>query len=125
MENESIIIPLGMFFITYIIIKASLDYKTRKHLIEKGLVNKDVKFLSGFEGGFMSSLKWGLVLVGIGFALLISRMVDRDVADEVMFGAMFLAAGVGLVIHYFVAMTQARNNPNGKSDDQNNKMITL
>jgi Domain of unknown function (DUF6249) len=129
MHEESIIIPIGMFLITYLIIKASLDYKTRKQLIEKGLVNKDIKFLGGLDSGFMSSLKWGLVLTGIGFALLISRLAASNLRDkdEVMFGAMFLAAGIGLVIHYLIVLTQSKKSPNGNGNgnDKDNKMITL
>ena len=120
---EAVIIPIVSFWTVFMVIKTSLDYKTRKHLIEKGLVNKNVKFLQNFEGGFLSSLKWGLVLLGIGAALLITKIADYDFEDEATFGAMFLAAGIGLVIYYFFAMFQAKNNPqnngNGNGDDKN------
>ena len=101
--------PLIILFpIFYLMLKALLDYNVKKKLIEKGEVNENVKFLAGHEGGYLNSLKWGLVTIGIGLALIIARAFDLNVNSErdgiVVFGAIFFAAGLGLVIHYFIAV---------------------
>lgn len=121
-DPEAVIIPIGLFWIIFMIVKNTLDYKIRKQLIEKGLVNKNVKFLQNIESGFLSSLKWGLVLLGVGGALLISQSVNYKIRDEVMFGSMFLAAGLGLIIFYIIALFQAKKNPphNGNSNGNDN-----
>jgi len=123
-DPEAVIIPIGLFLITFMIIKNVLEYKTRRQLIEKGLVNKNVKFLQGFETGFLSSLKWGLVLIGVGAALLISRNASYNVREEVLFGAMFLAAGIGQIVFYIIALFGPKKNlpenGNGNGNNQEN-----
>jgi len=114
-DPEAIIIPLASFWLIYMVIKISLDYKTRKALIEKGMINENVKFLAKIQNGFMSSLKWGLVLLGIGLGALIYRVIPMDRYsdyrhEEVMFGLMILLAGLGLVIHYLIAAKSSRQN---------------
>ena len=129
MKSEAVLIVLIVFWTFFMSIKTIFDYRTRKHLIDKGLVNKNVKFLQGFESGYLSSLKWGLVLLGIGGALIITKLADYDFEDEATFGAMFLAAGVGLVVYYFIALFQAKNNPqnngNGNGHDDGDDKNTL
>jgi hypothetical protein len=114
---EEILIPLASFWLIFMIIKTSLDYKTRKSLIDKGMVNEKVRFLSKYENGFMGSLKWGLVLLGIGVGLLIYKIVPASTfvyrGDEEVFafGMMSLCAGVGLVIYYFIASSMSKKKP--------------
>lgn len=119
---EAILIPLASFWMVFMIIKTSLDYKTRKSLIEKGMVNEKVRFLSKYEDGFMGSLKWGLVLLGIGFGLLIYKAMPADTftyrGDEEVFafGMMSLCAGVGLIAYYFIAAAMSRKKPDSGQD---------
>jgi len=114
---EEILIPLASFWLLFMIIKTSLDYKTRKNLIDKGMVNEKVRFLSKYEDGFMSSLKWGLVLLGIGLGLLIYKLmpagtfVYRGDEEVFAFGMMSLFAGIGLIIYYFIAAAISRKKP--------------
>jgi hypothetical protein len=114
-DPEAIIIPLASFWLIFMVIKTSLEYKTRKVLIEKGMINENVKFLAKIQNGFMSSLKWGLVLLGIGLGALIYRVIPTDRYseyhhEEVMFGLMILLAGAGLVIHYLIAARASKHN---------------
>jgi hypothetical protein len=108
---------LIMFPIFYLMLKAILDYAAKKKLIEKGMVNENVKFLAGFEGGFLSSLKWGLVLMGIGAALVIARLAKYDIEEEglFVFGLMFLLAGIGLLVHYFIAAQKSKEQESDKN----------
>jgi hypothetical protein len=98
------IAPLFVVFPTfYFITKAALNYSMKKKLIEKDLVNEDVKhlFSSSLNGNTSTSLKWGLVLILIGVVAIGMKMVE--VSDEVAFGAMLIAAGVGLMLYYFIS----------------------
>jgi len=108
---------LILFPIFYMMLKAILDYAARKKLIEKGMVNENVRFLAGYEGGFLSSLKWGLVLIGIGVALLIARIAQYDIEEEgvFVFGLMFLMAGIGLLVHYFIAAQKSKEHESDKN----------
>ncbi|HER00211.1 MAG TPA: hypothetical protein ENO22_12800 [candidate division Zixibacteria bacterium] len=115
-QLEEVLIPLGAFWVIYMVIKISLDYKTKKALIEKGQVNENIKFLARHQNGFMASLKWGLVLLGVGIGLLGYKFAELETYDvrgdeEVLaFGMMALFAGIGLVVYYFIALRMSREN---------------
>lgn len=99
------LIPMTFFIIVFLIVKLVYDYKLRRLALEKGLVDQNLKFPfeDRFEGGVPGALKWGFVLVGIGLAIVIGRMFPDDMVEQVTVGCIFLFAGLGLVLYYFVA----------------------
>ena len=99
------IVPVTIFIVIAVIVKIMSDNRVRRLAIEKGVVNKDIKFLyyDRFEGKVPSSLKWGFVLIGIGLAVFIGQIVPYGMTEEITIGGMFFLAGVGLVVYYFVA----------------------
>jgi len=97
-------------------IKAILDYSMRKKLIDKGLIDSNVKHLFRYGGPTATSLKWGMVLIGIGTAVVVGRFMPYRIQDEVTISMMFILAGLALVIYYFVA---PKLDQNGKIDQPN------
>jgi len=99
------IAPVAVFGGFVWIIKIICDYKTRNKLIDKGLVDEKVKFLyqDGAQSRALSNLKWGIVLIGIGIAAIISYWFPRSFSEEGTIGLMFLFAGIGFLTYYFVA----------------------
>ena len=99
------VIPIAMFIVFAAIVKMIVDNSTRKKLIEKGLVDEKIKHLfpDRPKGQPLTSLKWGLVCIGVGIALFIGRLAPYDVREEITIGAMFILAGLGLVIYYPIA----------------------
>ena len=87
------------------VIKLITDAHTRNKIIQKGLVDEKVKYL--FEGykprARHSDLKWGLVLMGIGFAFVLRQFLEDFLTDTSIFGLAFLFAGFGFLIYYAVA----------------------
>jgi len=111
------ILPVFIIFpVIYLIFKAIMDYYTRKKLIEKGLVGDEVKkfFETSPDRFFGSSLKWGLVLTFIGVAVVAMRLADEYIAAETAFGIMLIAAGLGLLLYYYLAGKKA-GEPKGKT----------
>ena len=98
-------IPVAMFIVFAAIVKFIVDSSTRKKLIEKGLVDEKIKHLfpDKPKAQPLTSLKWGMVCIGVGIALLIGRLAPYDLREEVTIGAMFVLAGLALVIYYFIA----------------------
>lgn len=96
------LIPIAFFYMVVLIVKYVIDNKTRRMLIEKGMVDEKVKYL--FKNGTqpLSSMKWGMVLVGIGLALLIGQIFRYDISEQATIGMMFLFAGIGFIIYYFM-----------------------
>jgi len=107
------VLPMLIVFSTfYLIIKMSLDYATRKKLIDKGASEDDIKAIlqaTTTINGKPSSLKWGLILALVGLALVVLRIFGEDIPGEVALGVTLIAAGGGLLIFYAVTATRAKN----------------
>ena len=101
--NE-VLIPIVVLAGFAFIIKIILDYATRGKLINKGMVDESIKYLylGKPEGQVASSLKWGMVAIGIGAAIFVGQMVRPSLQEEVTIGCMFLFGGIGLVIYYVI-----------------------
>jgi hypothetical protein len=107
-----------MFLVTAFIVKIILDHQTRKKLIEKGMLDENVKYLYADkpESRILSSLKWGMISIGIGMAILIGQVAPPELQEEVTIGGMFILAGLGLLIYYALAHRIMKNNKRKDSD---------
>lgn len=107
---SEVLIPLGIFTIAAVVIKMILDYKMKKQLIEKGTVDENVQRMiyTGLNDFGLSSLKWGMVLVGIGLAFLLGEIFPRSVSDYMLVAFLFLFAGAGMLIYYGIAPRMRR-----------------
>lgn len=95
--------PVAFFVVVAFIIKGYLDYRLRKTLIDKGMVDEKTKYLNLVNGsGGRSSLKWGLILTLVGLVMIVVKAMPFYVEDEIVLGAMFIAAGGGLLVFYIV-----------------------
>ena len=110
--NVEILIPIAFFMSVYFIIKVILETRTKNKLIEKGLVDEKVKYLFAQQPDFkfLNSLKWGLVLIGLGLAVLLGESVPAERAEEVTIGAMFTFAGLAMLIHYGIANRMSKKS---------------
>ena len=100
------VFPVLVIFPTFgLMFKWYFEYRTRKQLIEKGLVDEKVKYLqfNRMEYFAPSSLKWGLVLLFVGVAIIFLRIIAEYIPDEIVLGAMLIAAGLGLLVYYLIA----------------------
>ncbi|MBN2028610.1 hypothetical protein JW824_00040 [bacterium] len=81
------------------------DSRVKNKLIEKGLVDENVKYLYGnrYDSAVPSALKWGIVLTGIGLAFLVGHLFPEELKEEITIAAMFLLAGLGLIIYYLIS----------------------
>jgi len=116
MQGSEFLIPIALFIVVAAIVKIVTDNRTRQKLIDKGLVDENVKYLfaNKLEYTAPSSLKWGMVLVGVGLAILIGQMLPRRISEEVTIGAIFMFAGLGLLLYYFIASRMVK-----KSEEEN------
>lgn len=95
----------GLIFLSIVaIVKIVSDAKIRQRLIEQDLVKEDVKYLYPEKAtNAPNSLKWGMVLIGIGLAFIIGQLVNEFYQTEVTIGSIFFLSGVALVIYYQLA----------------------
>jgi hypothetical protein len=111
MSGFEVIIPI-FFFISVVAVWGGLiltRHKERMTIIDKGLNPTDMKALyeRHWKAGSspLSSLKWGILLVCVGLAVLIGIWL-RDqffFNDGVIPGLMAVLGGAGLVLFYFIA----------------------
>ena len=109
-----ILVPIVLFIIIGWIIKVLSDNRTKNLLIQKELVNENVKFLyvDRLEKYVPSSLKWGMVLVALGLAIFLGKilteipgiMMRTHDEETIIFALMFIFGGAALIIYYGVAM---------------------
>ena len=109
-----------MFLVVPVIIKLLSDNKTRRKLIEKGLVDEKVKylFMDKPKDYVSSSLKWGMVLIAVGLAVFVGQMAPKELVEEVTIGAMFVLGGLALVIYYVVASKKMNEQEKTRSEIQ-------
>lgn len=88
-------------------------HKERITIIDKGLKAEDYAAL--YRGAPrqvfpLSSLKWGLILLLTGVAILVGLWLREayDLEEGVFFGLIALAAGIGLLAFYAIARKQIK-----------------
>ena len=111
MNPAEVLVPVIFFLVIGGAIGLMLltRHKERMILIEKGLHADEIKAL--YERNKprplnpLSSLKWGLILVCIGFAVILGMYLHTtyNVEGGVYPGLMALFGGVGLILFYLLA----------------------
>ena len=103
--------PISLFFAIAYIIKVISDNRVRNRLIEKGEFDKKINdlFNNNVQQKSLHSVKWGLVLVGIGLALFIGQLFPYDIKEEITIGGMFFLSGVGFLVYYFIVKNMSES----------------
>jgi len=83
-------------------------HRERMEMIDKGMKSEDIKALystGARNPNPLSSLRWGILAVGTGFAILAGMALHGWYgASEGVFPALItLFAGIGLILFYFIA----------------------
>jgi hypothetical protein len=112
---EGAVIVLIVFFsITLIFgIYAYTRHRERMAMLDKGLSAEDIRSINAFgmtRINPLSSLKWGIVFITIGVAVLTGMWLSAtfNVEEGVYPGLISLFAGLGLVIFYTIAGRKAQ-----------------
>lgn len=97
----AVLIPLSFFAMVFGIVY--LYKKENLAMIEKGMNPKDKMY----RPAPFRSLKWGLLLLGAGFGLLIAFFVDLNLPYRIepvgiYFALIAMGGGLGLIVSYFV-----------------------
>ncbi len=114
MNNPEIIIVPVLFLSIVAIIKIISDNRLRRIMIEKGKLDESLKYFPqvGTATSPFSSVKWGLVLIGLGLALLLGQLFPYRISDTMTVGFMFLFAGIGFLIYYFLVKNKISSKAN-------------
>ena len=117
MQNTEIVIVPVIFGACVWIVKMVLDAHTRNRLIDKGLVEEGVKNLyPRIISPAQSNLKWGLVLLGIGVASMISFWFPDVISEEGTLGLICIFAGAAFLVYSAVASKREKEDSNSRSN---------
>jgi hypothetical protein len=108
MEDLTPMIGMAIFFgATAYIVRIILDHRIRRRLIDSGQIDEKVKYLYFQEqkpvAQPLSSVRWGLVLIALGLAVLLGQQFSEEVREEMTLSMMFLLAGIAFLVYYFLA----------------------
>ena len=102
---EDVLTVIAVFSGIALVLKVIADAITRNKLINRGLVDENIKYLFTKNTNVqpLANVKWGLVLVGIGVALLFKQFAPFYIRDESVWGIMFLFAGIAFLVYYWIS----------------------
>ena len=104
------LIPIAFFVTVAVIVNIVIEKNTermRLKIVERALTDQkmDTDLKALFESTIkqketMVPIKWGLILVGLGLAMLIGHVVPFFYDDKATLSLMFLLSGLGLIIYH-------------------------
>jgi hypothetical protein len=104
LELTPVIITFIVFGAIVAVIRTFADHRVKMKYLEKGPDGVPVQpFDFGSTCSHDGSLKWGLVALFVGVAILVMEMLPRYFENEAILGGMFLAGGLALLLYYFIA----------------------
>ena len=88
----------------FFFVKVMTDYILKKKMIEKGFVNDDTQaiFKTHTETTKYSSLKWGLIILFGGLALILMEYIPSSPESPLPYGILAVSVSVGFLIYYFM-----------------------
>lgn len=95
----------------YLFTKIMTDYILKKKMIEKGFVNDDTQAIfkqHANTDGKYSSLKWGLLVLSAGLALIILEYIDVRSDSPLPYGVLAVFISVGFLVYYFLVQKNAK-----------------
>lgn len=104
--DVEILVPLGFFAAIVWIVKIISDNRIRRKVLDQrvseelaeAILRKDKSELSA-----LGALKWGLIVLAMGGALVLVSLFSIDMDGPLGYGLLLLAAGGGLVTYYLIA----------------------
>jgi hypothetical protein len=106
----SIIGSLG--FAVYHFTRAITEYILRKKMIDKGFVNDDTQAIfkaHQSESSKYPSLKWGLITLFAGLALILMEYVPSRADSPLPYGLFAVSVSFGFLIYYFMVQRESKN----------------
>ena len=95
----------------YMFTKTMTDYILKKKMIDKGFVNDSTQaiFKQQNADDKYPSLKWGLIVLSVGLALIILEFVETRPDSPLPYGLLAVFISAGFLAYYFIV--QKNNKP--------------
>lgn len=105
---REVLMPLAIFGglggSAYFFTKAMTDYILKKKMIDKGYVNEDAQaiFKRHADENKFSALKWGLIILFGGLALILLEFIPTSPESPLPYGLLAFSISLGFLIYYFI-----------------------
>jgi len=104
----AILIPIILIVITGIVIFYYIKtrHEERMVILDKGADKDQLEYLfreTKRERNPLSIIKYGLILVSIGLAIIGGTYIDQPHDEEMMAAFMFVFPGISLIFFYFIS----------------------
>ena len=104
MEIE-VLIPITLFVCIYLAIKAVVDARARRHMLQSNGSEEMLRTLIDGEETRrrQASLRWGVILVALAVGFGLVEAVDWQEPSPGLFAILLAATGVGNLAAYYIA----------------------
>lgn len=111
MDNElrDVLMPIAIIgsfgYSIWAFTKVMTEYILKKKMIDKGFVNDTTQAIFKSQNGFEDSypsLKWGLIVLAIGLALITISLIDIHPDSPLPYGLLAVFVSVGFLAYYFI-----------------------
>ena len=94
----------------YFFTKVVTDYILKKKMIEKGFVNEDTQaiFKTHTPDGRYGSLKWGLLTLSGGVALILMDYLEVRSDSPLPYGLLAVALSIGFLVYYVLVKKELK-----------------
>jgi len=89
----------------YLFTKVMTDYILKKKMIDKGFVNDDTQAIfkqHAATDGRYGTLKWGLIVLSFGLALIAIEYIDVRPDSPLPYGLVAVFVSIGFLAYYFI-----------------------
>lgn len=107
--DVEILVPLGFFAAIVWIVKIISDNRIRRKVLDQRVSDELAEAIlkrNAAAPSTLGALKWGLVVLAVGGALVLIELLTIDVDEPLAYGLLFLAAGGGLIAYYLIAQDE-------------------
>jgi len=96
----------------YMFTKIMTDYILKKKMIDKGFVNDSTQaiFKSQETNDKYPSLKWGLIALSTGLALVLLEFIDTRPDSPLPYGLLAVFISLGFLAYYFIVQRDSKPN---------------
>jgi hypothetical protein len=95
----------------YFFTKVLTDYILKKKMIEKGFVNEESQSIfksHSVEDNKYSSLKWGLIALSGGIALIVMDSLEVRPDSTMPYGIFAVSLSIGFLLYFFLVKRAAK-----------------
>lgn len=118
--DVEILVPIAFFAVIGWIVKVISDNRIRRKVLDQRVSDELAEAIlkeNAAAPSALSALKWGLIVLATGGALVLVQLLSIDADEPLTFGLIFLAAGAGLIAYYLIASQDEEAQPQRESNE--------